>query len=160
MRTYSNGKNVYSVDMMLSYINLANRGLISDDLGRGNNVVKVPISDLTSVMEYKGWGDPTKKKHSPLDVLENPALYKDDMKRIRMADLKYPIIMDYKGYVVDGVHRMVKAHLENKKHVKAHVFDTALMKKFLIDKNEDWDKVENMETHELCTLFVMRFCSD
>lgn len=153
MRTYSNGKNVYSVDMMLSYINLANQGVINHNL----KVVKVPISDLESVMSFKGWGDPTKKKHSPSDVLENPALYKDDMKRIKMADLKYPIIMDSNGYVVDGVHRMVKAQLENKKHVKAYVFNPALMKKFLIDKNKDWDKVDSMELHELCTMLFARF---
>jgi hypothetical protein len=43
-------------------------------------------------MNYKGWGDPKKKIfYSANMVLNNPKKYKDEMKRIKNADLKYPI---------------------------------------------------------------------
>lgn len=45
------------------------------------------------------------------------------MKSVNDADLKYPIILDEDGEVMDGRHRIMKAMLENKKTIKAVRFE-------------------------------------
>jgi len=42
---------------------------------------------------------------------------------INNADLKYPIILDEDGAIMDGRHRLMKAMLLNKKTIKAVRFD-------------------------------------
>jgi len=42
------------------------------------------------------------------------------MKRVQNTDLKYPIILDVKGVVADGYHRVAKAILEGKSTIKAY----------------------------------------
>lgn len=39
--------------------------------------------------------------------------------RINNSDLKYPIIMDYDGKIIDGFHRVTKAILKGHTHIKA-----------------------------------------
>ena len=41
------------------------------------------------------------------------------MVAVREADLKYPIILDEDGEIMDGRHRLIKAIIENKKTIKA-----------------------------------------
>jgi hypothetical protein len=43
----------------------------------------------------------------------------DHAKRIHEADLSYPIILTPKGRVADGIHRLVRALLEDKKTILA-----------------------------------------
>lgn len=40
-------------------------------------------------------------------------------KKVVEADLKYPIILDWRGNVADGRHRIIKALIEGKRTVKA-----------------------------------------
>lgn len=102
-------------------------------------------------------GDPQKKiRYSPRDVLIHPEKYKEEYGRIQNADLSYPIII-YNGNIVDGVHRLTKAKLLKKDKIKAYVFNGTLMKKFLINKNYDWNYVNSLETHDYITLFHKRF---
>ena len=56
--------------------------------------------------------------------------------------------MDEK-YVIDGVHRLSKVYLQDKKHIKAYVFDKKIMKNFLINSRGDWNKVDNLQTYDL-----------
>lgn len=44
------------------------------------------------------------------------------MKRVLDADLNYPIII-YRGYVMDGKHRLAKALLQGKKTIKIKIID-------------------------------------
>ena len=41
----------------------------------------------------------------------------DHIKRVLEADLKYPIILDEEGYVMDGRHRITKALLHGKETI-------------------------------------------
>ena len=41
------------------------------------------------------------------------------MKSVNNADLKYPIILDEDGEIMDGRHRIMKALLKGKKTIKA-----------------------------------------
>ena len=141
-QTFSDDKKIYSVDMMFSYIDIF-----------GPKAQNIEVKKLIKNLEFDGWGDPEKNIHySPLDVLEDPTnkKYMDDIKRIENADLKYPIIV-YNNFVVDGVHRLTKSYLLKKKNIKAYVFSSALMNKFLINNRRT-------KEYDLITLFFQRFC--
>ena len=67
----------------------------------------------------------------PLDHLNIHNIYKDltirqmvmHMKAVESSDLKYPIILDEDGEIMDGRHRVMKALLRGKKTIKAVRFD-------------------------------------
>ncbi len=147
MRTYSDSKKIYSVDLMIAYVNIYKP-----------QTIKINPNDyINSIINYKGWGNPTKKIfYSPQDVLNNPIKYKDDYERIMNANLKFPIIISKNNNIVDGVHRLIKAYIM-KKQIMAYVFDNNLLKKFLINKNGDYEKVDNLSTSDLIELFNRRF---
>jgi hypothetical protein len=46
----------------------------------------------------------------------------DHARRIAAADLRYPIILSAQGYLMDGGHRVAKAHLLNLREVAAVQF--------------------------------------
>ena len=146
LQTFSDGTKIYSVDMMFAYINIFNPPSSKMELGR-----------LTKSLEWKGWGDPAKKQYySALDVINNPTnkKYKDEIRRIKNANLRYPIIV-HGTNIVDGVHRLTKAHLAEKKYIKCYEFSSALMKKFLLKGN--WKKVDRLSTFDLIKIFYERF---
>ncbi len=138
--TTSKGKNVYSVDLMFAYINIFKP-----------KINKINVKDINYDMDIKGWDNNT----SVNDVLKNPKKYKDDYDRIIKAKLKYPIIMDTKGNIYDGVHRYIKSKLLNKKTIKVYFFDDKLLKKFIIDKSGDYNK--KLEINEYIELFYKNF---
>ena len=142
MHTFSSGKKVYSVDLMLAYVNIYKP--------KYKNIL---VEDLLHVLEYKGWGNPEKNiYYSALDVINNPGRkkYKHEIDRIKNADLKYPIIL-HKNYIVDGVHRLSKAFLDGKKTIKAYVFTD--IDKFLVSETGK----TKFETYDLIKIFNERF---
>lgn len=153
-KTFSNGKFIYSVDMMFAYVNLFKKDL---------KIEQFPITSLLHVLEYKGWANnKTGELYSSNDVLANPKKYPDEIKRIQKADLSFPIFV-YNNDIVDGVHRLTKAKLQNKTEIKAYVFDTQLMNKFKIGKvggtKSERAKVDELfKPHNLIELFNRRFC--
>jgi hypothetical protein len=178
MRTFSDGGNVYSVDMMFAYVNEFKP-----------ETTKMPVESLGHVLEYKSWGEPGGKKHSPADVAKAFAKekykekykengkYGEDIERIKNADLKYPIMVILSSderiraneatVVVDGVHRLAKAAgfggMPRKKMIKAYVFDLKLMRRFFLAKKgigkNCWEKIDRLETHDICSLFFERFAA-
>ena len=145
-QTFSDDKKIYSVDMMFAYINIFKP-----------KYTKIKIDQLLHNLEYKGWGDPKNNLfYSPKQVLENPKKYKDEIKRINDAELKYPIIV-YNDNIVDGVHRLSKSYLLNKKTIKAYIFDDKTIKNFIIDKNKDWNKVDKIQIYNYIELFIKKF---
>jgi len=121
-------------------------------------IIKInPNNYINSIINYKGWGDPSKKIfYSPQDVLNEPKKYKDDYNRIINANLNYPIIITKNNIIIDGVHRIIKA-FKLKKQIKAYIFDNKLLKKFLLNKNGDYKKVDNLSISDLIKLFNKRF---
>ena len=132
-RTTSHGKLIYSVDMMLAYVNIFKP-----------LAVKIPLSDIKLDFDFDGWME-GKTRISINDVLKNKKKYVINYTRIKNADLRYPIIV-YKGEILDGVHRYVKALMLKKKTINAYVFDHRLMKKFIIDTSGNYNvKIETNE---------------
>lgn len=147
---YSSNNVSYSVDMMFAYINIFKP-----------KYVNIKIDKLLHVLDDKSWSDSSKpydesKNYSANDVINDPSNYENEIKRINNANLKYPIII-YKNNIVDGIHRLVKSKILNKKTIKVFIFDGNLMKKFVVDRERDFEKVDNMELFEFIELFYKRF---
>lgn len=145
VRTYSDNKKIYSVDMMFSYVN-----------NFKHKVIEVPIRDILFNLSFKGWAD-QKHIYSPMEVIMNPKKYPKEIKRIKESDLKYPIMLDG-NLIVDGVHRTIKAMLNGQETIKAYVFPKKLMGKFIVGNRSEWSKVDKMEMFEVIDLFYGRFC--
>jgi hypothetical protein len=139
--TTSKGKKVYSVDLMFAYINIFKP-----------EATKINLNTINYDIDAKGWGD---NDISVSDVLKYPKKYKADYDRIKEANLNYPIIMDTKGNIFDGVHRYIKSKLLNKKNIKVYIFDNKLLNKFIIDKTGNYNI--KLEINEYINLFYKNF---
>lgn len=106
----------YSADDMIAYVDLYNP-----------RTKKINIKQLEHLMNEHPWPH---TKYTPNQILNNPDLSIDDYKRIKKADLDYPILLDKDGKIKDGYHRLAKAFLKGHKTIDAHVFDKKLMEKF------------------------------
>lgn len=143
---FIDNKFIYSVDLMYSYVNNFKQP-----------VFKIPLSELLPVLNDDVWMSEKVSDFSPMDVINNKKKFKEDYEKIIKSDLSYPIFTN-NDRVVDGFHRISKAYLENKKNIKAINFDDELMKKFIVGKSSQINKVNNMDTHDFITLFYQRFC--
>lgn len=151
-QTFSNENSVYSVDMMFAYLK-----------NNKHPVTKLKVDEYIHVLDYPGWGNPANNiSYSALDVIKHPKKYQADYKRIMKADLSYPIILSFDGFIVDGVHRISKAYLEERKEINAYVFDEELMEKFKIaNKSKDvWKIIAKMPVYEIISLYNERFCKN
>ena len=144
---FNDANNIYMVDLMFSYIHL-----------KSPPTEWLRVDSLLSNLQDESWGDVRRGiRYSPQQVLLAPRKYKAEMSRIQAADLKFPIIV-WRGNIVDGVHRLCKAISLNKQTIKAHIFDDALMKKFIVVKGSvDYKQLDSLRAHQLVDLFVKRF---
>jgi len=67
-------------------------------------------------LDENHWYRIGEQQPTPRSLLEH-------MRLIRECDLRYPIILDSSGRVMDGMHRVCKALLEGLDHVPAVQFD-------------------------------------
>ena len=56
----------------------------------------------------------------PIDVVRNRKKHSRHWNRIKNADLSYPILLNEDGVIVDGCHRLCKAHMMNRATVLVH----------------------------------------
>jgi len=77
--TYTDGKNIYSIDMMIAYLNT-----------KKHPIEQFPVDMFIPQLEQKVWGD-----WSPKTVIEKMDVkkYHENSDRIKKADLSYPIII-------------------------------------------------------------------
>jgi len=139
---FSDDKYKYSTALMFAYINIYKP-----------KKTKLNLNDLRFNLEYNCWENNVK----PIDVCkcENKnKKYKNEIKRIKEADIKYPIIIDSNYNILDGMHRYVKHIFENKKTINVYIFDKNLMKKFVIAKHNEEIK---LEINDFIELFNKRF---
>ena len=139
---FSDEKYKYSTALMFTYINLCKP-----------KKTKLNLDDLKFNLEYNSW----KNKVRPIDVINDikNKKYKDEVYRIKNANIKYPIIIDSNYNIIDGVHRYVKHIIENRKTIKVYIFDKKLMKKFIIGKRND--EIDNLEINDFIELFYKQF---
>ena len=146
--TPSDRPYVYSVDMMMAYVNVFK-----------HPIVKINVAEFLPQLILIQWND-----MALLDVLRELNKNQTHYNRIMDADLSYPIFVRGDNDLIDGAHRLCKAILTGKKTIDAYVFNKTLMKKFVIHEGFTADhKVDNAgagekELHELLTMFHKRFC--
>ena len=143
LRTYNDGKHIYSVDMMLAYLNTV-----------GHPKIKLEIAALLDQLQKTVWDT------EPMSVLKqmDAKKYKTDAERIRKANLAYPIIVTSKHGIVDGYHRVARTYMEGIKTIDAHVFDAALMRKFILVKGMDFAALNKLNIFDILELWTKRFC--
>jgi hypothetical protein len=160
--TYSDNRNIYLVDLMFLFVNSK----------QSPTSIKIQIHKLKHLLEQKCWGNPvTGNLYSPNDVITkkiNDKKREKELLRISKADLRYPIFLHKTKnktknnyWIVDGMHRLAKAHLNNKKTINAYVFDDILMDKFVISKrSEGWSKIDALKSSQIIKIFNERFTKD
>lgn len=89
-------------------------------------IVEVPIDKLIWQFEMPVWAqDDTEDWNlTPWDVIKKIRGSSIHQKRVEAADLGYPIVLtEYKSRLValDGIHRLVKAYLQDKKTISAKI---------------------------------------
>lgn len=152
-RFHSDDKFIYSVDMMLVYINRTAHQDTKNKLKK----IRISIKDFMGVLDHKGWGDSEGNLISPVDVLSNPEKYNQHYEQIMNSDINYPIIYNKHKGIIDGVHRMTKAYLLNKKYINAYIFSDSLLEKFIIGKANEWKKIGKMEIYQYIELYLDKF---
>jgi hypothetical protein len=73
--TYSDGKNIYSIDLMFSYINIFKPKYKS-----------IAVTELLHILNEKCWGDAYNKhkRYSALDVIKKIKNIKMKLKKLKM----------------------------------------------------------------------------
>ncbi len=92
-------------------------------------VLEIPVKDLKDRLYDKVWDDEREDNDpegnfAPIDAFDKRkqgGRYDYHYQKALKADLKYPIII-WKGKVVDGVHRLLKAYIQKDKTIKVVEF--------------------------------------
>lgn len=140
IRFYYDGVKFYSVDMIFAWI---------DDTGQTSK--QLPMADLVDQLSHEYWGDPRSgHEYSPIDVSAAPDDYPDEIARTNRADLRYPIIVeDDTGYVIDGLHRLLKKYMRNGRtgYVNAYRVPRNILKRFIIGRT--WEEVDKLKMKDI-----------
>ncbi len=146
-RLVSGNSTICSVDMMFAYL-----------LDFTHPIESLHIEDL-DIFTKKVWVDSKNRKYAPIDVFDEPRRYAADLERIMQADLQYPIIYNENRGVLDGIHRICKAHLLGYETIDAYVFDDELVERFIIapDTKAAYKEIENTPLYELMSLYRRNF---
>lgn len=99
------------------------------------------VERLTRFLAANAWGEPG----SPLsiqDVLDAPEEHPEHWKRIRRADLGFPLLLYRKKsgaeHLADGNHRLAKAVLLKMKTVTVQVAPPDVMKRARTEHDPEW----------------------
>lgn len=154
-QTFMDGNNIYSVDMMISYIRL-----------QSPHIFYVKMEDFVDQLKKNIWGNPSKGiRYSPMSVITNPSSNQHEYDKIMRANISFPIILSPRGDLIDGIHRVSKVYLKkingdkqaDNFQLRAVMFDDTLMAKFLLSSTLDWKKVHSMKTFDFIELYARRF---
>lgn len=145
LKTYNDEKYIYSVDMMLTYVNTHKLP-----------IEKVNLQENLWQIQQNVWGE-----YSPSDVLQHPEKkkYAENIQRIHQADLSYPILMTSKYQIIDGYHRFLKAMQKGETTIKAYILEPSILRKCILRKDLNYKKLhETTEIHDVLEIYVRRFC--
>lgn len=81
-------------------------------------VKTVELDEYRDQLEDRVWREGSEKV-SPLDIDEKSKHWK----RMKEADLSFPILVAPDGEIMDGYHRLLKAHVEGNKKIKIKQFE-------------------------------------
>lgn len=141
-QTFSDGNVVYSVDMMIAYVNLVQP-----------KTERLPLSSFLSWLKQPGWGD-AKSKYSALDVVLQPTKHEQEWKRVETADLTFPILLTPGGGIADGMHRLTKAFLRGEETILTITLPQKVLDKCALDTHGDIDKADRLPLWRLMVQFA------
>ena len=97
-------------------------------------VVDFEIKDLIWNFDLPIWGkDGESWNLTPWDVINKVLGSESQWRRVVGADVEYPILImkkNDKWLIVDGVHRLVKAHIMGQKTISAKIVTQDLIEKY------------------------------
>ena len=80
-------------------------------LSRGLEVQEIPLAQIAELDE-NWWYHESSQVPTPRAIAEHMAL-------VQATDLAHPVILCAQGRLMDGMHRVVKAVLEDRTHIRA-----------------------------------------
>lgn len=97
---------------------------ILHEITKDNPVIEIDVEDYKHLIDQNAWGKSNDPKDSdflsPRKVLDNMNKYPDHRDRILEADFSFPILLTPdENYIIDGMHRLSRAILENRKTIEA-----------------------------------------
>ncbi len=135
MRIFSDDKYLYSVDMMFLHT-------------KNMKSVTIPIGpELRSQLDKSTWlanspgPDGQDNWISPNQVIMTPVKYPGHWRLIKEANMSYPIIIGPNRIIIDGLHRIGRAVIEQQTSIQAYVIDYGTLKKFMIGKANDTEDI-------------------
>ncbi len=157
IRSYSDSKYIYSVNMMFIFINMYKY-----------KHRKILLNNIINNLHYNVWGSiKSEDRYSPMNVINNPNNYEKNSKLIKESELKYPIIgyfvIDKNNknniYIIDGYHRLAKAYLDKNKYINIYIFTQEMLKYFKITKYDynGIDLIKNIKESEILSIYNKRF---
>jgi len=133
--TYNDGEFVYNITKLHSILDehrLKKSSLFP--------VVKLKMSSLIDQLSEDVWNacdranEENPETISPMQVIKNgKSLDVHHWSKIAQASLKYPILMDTSGHVVDGFHRLAKAYLFGRKVVDVITIPEWIMQECILN---------------------------
>jgi hypothetical protein len=144
INTFSFHNNIYSVDMMFSFIH--------DFLPKKKIF---PVTEFQDELFEYVWDDNNNNPIRPVDVMKNPQQYPEHVARIKKASLNYPVIIgldeEERYIIIDGFHRLVKSFLLKKETIETYFFPTKLLNKFIIFGQDDEKEIADFQVKaDLC----------
>ncbi|TCO24741.1 ParB-like nuclease family protein [Kribbella steppae] len=91
-------------------------------------VVELRVAELAWQLRLPFWAwDGRPFQVTPLEVAAEPEVYAEQYARTMAADLRYPLDVvrrpDGRITILDGVHRLLRAHLDRLESVRARVLE-------------------------------------
>lgn len=78
-------------------------------------VVEVPLEDIAEIDENWWYQQP--------GTVPTPRSMAQHMELVEQTDLSHPVILSAEGRLMDGMHRVVRALVEKRTHIRAVRFD-------------------------------------
>lgn len=152
--TYTDSNYVYSVEILVFYINEFNPPR-----------ARLMSKSFEQHMKCKCWKEPNKNKFfSPLDIIKKRAKSELHSKRIEDADLSYPIIINgATSWIIDGMHRLARAYLDKKDYIDVIVLDSDILARSIVGNkskewsDSDWSYYAYLSLDDLYDIYDLRF---
>jgi hypothetical protein len=140
--TATDNLGTYSIYMLIKYCT-----------EKGVRIETINVDNILHNLELPMWKDKESGKFiSPMEVINNKNLYREEYKNIMDADLKYPIILDVHYDFVDGAHRLSKAYINGIKTIDSYIITLEELKHFRLPKTRI-KKIKNLTHKTLDNLY-------
>lgn len=108
------------------------------------HVLVIDMKSLMYCLDSKSWME-NGVLITPREVIDKKVESKTHMDSIKKCELKYPIIMDQFGNIIDGNHRLAKAYMKGAKTIKVHLIDESIFSLCRIGDGQNPESYKSFE---------------